>query len=160
MATDVPAIRNGASVTPKLEEIIETFQTLDREMRLELLLDYSKKLPPLPEKHQAARDAGLHRVPECMTPVFLWVEVEGDVVHLHVDVAEEAPTVKGYLSILVHALDGASAREILEIPNDLLHRFGLAGVIRMNRALGLSAILARIKHETREAAGLTPDQVN
>ena len=84
----------------KLDEIIEMFQSVDAQMRLELLLDYSKRLPPLPEKYHAQRDAGLHRVPECQTPVFLRIEPENSSVQIHFDVAEEAPTVRGFLSIL------------------------------------------------------------
>lgn len=130
-----------------LSEIIDTFQSVDPEMRLELLLDYSKKLPPLPQRFHAQRDAGLNRVPECQTPVFLWVESNGDGVHLHADVAEESPTVRGFISILIQAFQGASAKDIAESPNELLSLLGLANHIRMTRAVGLTAVLARIKRE-------------
>lgn len=128
-----------------LDEIIDVFQSVDPQMRLELLLDFSKRLPALPSKYQAERDAGLHRVPECETPVFLWVETDHGTVHIHVDVAEEAPTVKGFISILVKAFNGAKPQDLAQAPLDLLERLGLADIIRMNRAVGLAAILGRIK---------------
>lgn len=134
-----------------LDDIIDTFQSVDRETRLELLLDFSKKLPPLPPEHKAARDAGLNRVHECMTPVFLFVERDNGRVHLHADVAEEAPTIKGFVSILVQGLEGATPAEVAATPNDLVDRLGLADLLRMNRAVGLAAVLARIKREV--AAG-------
>ena len=81
----------------KLDDIIAIFQSVDPPLRLELLLDYANRLPPLPEQYRAQRDAGFNRIPECMTPVFLWVEVNGAVT-LHADVAEESPTVKGFVS--------------------------------------------------------------
>lgn len=137
----------------KLAETIETFQSIDPELRTEVLLDYSKKLPPLPEALAAKRDAGLNRVHECQTPVFLFVEVDGDGhAHLFVDVAEEAPTVKGYLAILVEALNGAPVEDFAALPDDLLEHFQLGHLIRMQRVIGLTAILQRIKREVAAAA--------
>ena len=58
---------------PSLETLIPRFQAADRTTRLETLLDYSKKLPPLPERYEAEKELGHNRVHECQTPVFLWV---------------------------------------------------------------------------------------
>ena len=52
----------------KLQSIIELFQSVDKESRLELLLDYAKRLPLLDARFHAARDEGLGGVPECQTP--------------------------------------------------------------------------------------------
>ena len=38
----------------RLDEIIETFQSAEREMRLELLLDFADRLPPLTAEYHAA----------------------------------------------------------------------------------------------------------
>ncbi len=138
-----------------LDEIIEQFQWADADMRLEMLLDFARKLPPLPPRFAEQRDAGLNRVPECQTPVFLFMELDdAGLVRMYVDVADESPTVQGFLSILVHACDGASPQAVASIPNDLLERLGLSDAIRMTRAVGLSAILARIK---RTAERLTAE---
>jgi cysteine desulfuration protein SufE len=140
----------------RLQDIIDTFRSVDEEMRLDALLDYSKRLPALPERLQARRDAGLNRVPECMTPVFLFVErneCEPERVRLFIDVAEEAPTVRGILGIIVAAFDNAEAGEIAEIPTDLVNRLGLGAAIRMNRLVGLSAILQRIRNAAAAAVG-------
>jgi cysteine desulfuration protein SufE len=130
-----------------LNDIIDTFQSVDAQTRLELLLDYANNLPALPQKYVAARDEGLGRVHECQTPVFLFVERDNGHVNIFADVADEAPTVKGFVSIVVDAFSGASADAIAACPADLLDRLGLASVIRMNRALGLHAVLGRIKRE-------------
>ena len=58
----------------KIEEIIEAFQDADYQETLAMLLDYSENLAPLPEKYIEARDAGFNRVPECETPVFVWID--------------------------------------------------------------------------------------
>jgi cysteine desulfuration protein SufE len=137
----------------QLHEIIETFQSVDEDMRLELLLDYARKLPALPERFHAERDAGLHKVPECQTPVFMWVEVnEQGGTQIHVDVAEEAPTVQGLLSIIVNGCSGEPASKVAELPSDLINELGLGEKIRMQRHVGLSGIIGRIKNEVRKAA--------
>jgi cysteine desulfuration protein SufE len=132
-------------VAGRLDEIIETFQSVDPEMRLELLLDFARRLPPLDREYHAARDAGLHGVPECMTPVFLHVTKESGTIRLHAAVGEEAPTVKGFVGILHQAFDRAPAAAVAAAPADLVHRLGLAEVLRMNRTVGLSAIVSRVK---------------
>lgn len=149
------------SVTQELLEIIDAFQSVEVETRLELLLDFSKQLPELDERHAAERNAGIHRVPECMSPVFLWVESDSTefessnrTVHLILDVAEEAPTIKGFLSIIVQAFDHHPACEIAALPLDLVNRLGLSSVIRMNRAHGIAAIITRIRND---AAALSAD---
>lgn len=134
----------------KLEEIINQFQSFDYSFRLDLLLDYAEKLPALPKKYQTARDAGLNRVHECQTAVYLWAELENGKIKLFADVAEEAPTVKGFISILVHALEGASVSEIENIPNDLLFKLGLGQHVGMVRVQGLSSIIPRIKNEVKK----------
>ncbi len=134
----------------KLDPIIAKFDGLDYQERLELLLDYAEKLPELPERYRAARDAGLGRVPECMTPVFLWIDVVDDKVKIVADVAREAPTVKGFVAILVKAWNGATPEELVAAPADILKQIGLAEKLGMTRLRGLSSIVQRIR---REVAG-------
>lgn len=135
----------------RLEEIIETFRAVDEDFRLEILLDYAEKLPPLPEKYQSAVQMETHKVHECQTPVSLWVEVENGKVQIFADVPRESPTVRGFISLLISAFNGAAPEAVLNAPPDLLNRTGLAHTIGMVRIQGLSAILRRIKEEVRLA---------
>jgi len=128
-----------------LSDIIETFQSVDAETRLDLLLDYANKLPALPAQYQTEAAHDMARVHECMTPVFLWIEKDAGKLKIAAEVAEEAPTVKGFVSILVDAFDGRPCDEAASAPSDLLKLLGLDGQIRMNRAVGLTSILSRIK---------------
>lgn len=136
---------------PTLDAIIPRFKAADRATRLETLLDYSRKLPPLPERLEAEKDRGDHRVHECQTPVFLWVETEGGKVHIHADVPRESPTVRGFISLLARTLDGASPEEVALVPDDLLEQLGLAEALGMTRTQGLTAILHRIKRSVAPA---------
>jgi len=131
----------------KLDAIITEFDGLDYQERLELLLDFAERLPELPQHYREERDAGLGRVPECMTPVFMWIDVLDGRVQLIADVAPEAPTVKGFVSILVDAWNGATPGEVAAAPADILRQMGLADKLGMTRLRGLNAIVHRIKTE-------------
>ena len=130
---------------PTLDTLIPRFKAADRSTRLETLLDYSRKLPPLPERLEAEKDRGDHRVHECQTPVFLWVELEDGKVHIHADVPRESPTVRGFISLLARTLEGAAPEDVARAPDDLLDQLGLSETLGMTRTQGLTAILQRIK---------------
>ncbi|MBK9690168.1 MAG: SufE family protein [Gemmatimonadetes bacterium] len=135
-----------------LDRITRRFHGADKQTRLELLLDYSKKLPPLPDRYHAARDQGLHRVPECQSPVFLFLEREGEGVVLHADAPREAPTVRGFVSLLARALQGVPPAEVAQLPPDLLDRLGLGEALGMTRTHGLTAMIGRIRRMAGELA--------
>ena len=135
----------------RLQEIIEVFQGLDRQTTLDMMLDYAESLPELPEDYKMARDAGYNRVPECQTPVFLWVEIKDGRVSMRADAARESPTVRGFVSLLVDAFDGASPEEVEQAPDDILQKIGLANILGMTRTHGLSAVYRRIKNEVKRA---------
>jgi cysteine desulfuration protein SufE len=137
---------------PTLDSLIPRFKSADRTTRLETLLDYSRKLPPLPERLERQKNNEDHRVPECQTPVFLWVEVEGGKVHIHADVPPESPTVRGFISLLARSLDGVAPDEVARVPDDLLDQLGLSETLGMTRTQGLTAVLYRIKRSVASAA--------
>ena len=55
----------------KLEQLVAELGELDRQERIELLIDLARTLPPLPDRLAEFKDAA-HRVPECQSPVFLF----------------------------------------------------------------------------------------
>ncbi len=144
---------DSPSVHDKLAALQAEFADCEPRERLIMLLDFAEKLPPLPDAYRAERDAGMHRVPECQTPVFLWVELVDGKVQIHADVAPEAPTVKGFVGILVDAFNGATAEEVLATPSNLVQEFGLVEALGMLRMRGLYAIHTRILREVRESTG-------
>ena len=141
----------SGTVTQRIEQIASEFAELDPRERLELLLEFAEKLPPLPAKYEAQRDAGLNRVHECQTPVFLWTELEDGQVRIYADAAPEAPTVKGFVSLLVELFSGAEPAEVLAIEPDLVNRFGLVESLGMVRMRGLHAIAHHIRKKIAES---------
>jgi cysteine desulfuration protein SufE len=136
---------------PKLRRIVDLFAGAPKDLRLQALLEYSRKVPPLPE-HLAGHRDQMEQVVECQTPFFLATEVDDDrQVHLFFDVPAEAPTTRGFAGILREGLEGASAEEVLATPDDFYDELGLAEVISSLRLRGMSAILFRLKRQVRDS---------
>jgi cysteine desulfuration protein SufE len=142
-----------AGLTPALAEIVEDFHALGTQDRLQLLLDFSRGLPDLPERY-AEHPELLEPVPECQSPIFLVTEVDGGgdgaVVRLHFSAPREAPTTRGFAGILHEGLDGLTAREVLAVPDDVCSRLGLDEAVSVLRLRGMVGMLGRIKRQVRE----------
>jgi len=143
------------TLNPRLQEIAEEFGAVGGRDRLQLLLEFSEDLPPLPARYAEHRDL-LEPVPECQSPLFLAVEVDNDaVVHLFFDAPREAPTTRGFAGILHAGLDGLGADEVLDTPGEFTSQLGLQDLVSPLRLRGMAAMLGRIKRQVREQRGLT-----
>jgi cysteine desulfuration protein SufE len=133
-----------------LAGIREDFHELEIRERLLLLLEFANELPELPERYSAHPDL-LERVEECQSPVFIFVEVDDDnVVHLFATAPKEAPTTRGFASILVQGLAGLTVDEVLAIPDDFPQDLGLTEAASPLRVRGMTAMLGRTKRQIRE----------
>lgn len=139
-ASDVPATLAG---------IRDDFLALERPERLQFLLEFANDLPALPERYAEHPDL-LERVEECQSPVFIFVDVKDGVVHLHATAPREAPTTRGFASILVQGLAGLSVEEALAIPDDYPLTIGLTEAVSPLRIRGMSGMLGRAKRQIRE----------
>jgi cysteine desulfuration protein SufE len=143
----------GATLNPRLQEIVDDFRDVPDKDRLQLLLEFSEDLPALPERYAAHRDR-MEPVPECQTPLFLAVEVDpDDTVHLFFDAPAESPTTRGFASILHAGLDGLDADEVLATPPEFSGQLGLQDLVSPLRLRGMAAMLARIKRQVRGRRG-------
>lgn len=135
------------AVPDRLQTIVDVFRSSPKEFRLEALLDYSRRLPDLPERF-ADHPELMEEVPECQTPFFLAVDVDDDgAVHLYFQVPPEAPTVRGYAGLLLDGLEGSQATDVLSVPNDFYYGMGLEDLVTPLRLRGMAAILARLKSQ-------------
>ncbi|TSD97382.1 SufE family protein [Skermania sp. ID1734] len=130
-----------------LQSIVDDFAAVDGQDKLQLLLEFSRELPPLPAELETA---AMEPVPECQSPLFLSVDAnDRTAVKLHFSAPPEAPTTRGFASILAQGLDGLSAEEILGVPDDFYTALGLADAVSPLRLRGMSAMLTRIKRHLR-----------
>ena len=135
---------------PALAEIRSDFRELGVKDRLQLLLEFSNELPELPEQYRDHPDL-MERVEECQSPVFIFVEVDdAQVVHLWATAPKEAPTTRGFASILVQGLAGLTVDEVLAIPDDYPQTIGLTEAVSPLRIRGMTGLLGRAKRQVRE----------
>ena len=141
------------SLPPRLARTVDRFAQAPKDLRVQALLQFSKKVPPLPPELEGNRDR-LEQVHECQTPFFLSSEIdEAGAVHMHFDCPPESPTVRGFAGILQDGLEGESVDAVLAVPNDFYARMGLAEVVSPQRLRGFGAILTRLKRQVAERAG-------
>ena len=132
------------------ENLIEDFAAIRESERLDLLLEFSEALPPLPPRY-ADHPELLERVEECQSPIFLFVEIdESNCVRLFFSAPPEAPTTRGFASLLFSVIDGLSVQEALDFDIDFPSKLSLQKVVSPLRLRGMIGILTRIKRQLRE----------
>ncbi|MCT1607124.1 SufE family protein [Nesterenkonia massiliensis] len=141
-----------ADLPEQLAEIVEEFAAVPDQQKLELLLELSRELPELPAKYQENYTDSMEQVVECQSPLFLAMEYDdaAGTAELIFSAPAEAPTTRGFASILQQGLSGLSYQEILSTPDDLHQRLGLGKAITPLRLRGMSAMLGRVKRNIRE----------
>lgn len=130
-----------------LREIVDEFKLAEGKEKLELLLEFSESLPPMPERLQGMHD-DMAQVHECQAPVFIHAELDGDSIQFFFDIPESAPTVRGYAAILQEGTEGATPEQILQIPVDFFTEMGLQTMLSPQRLNGITAVLAHMKRMT------------
>ncbi len=143
---------------PALAGIVDDFAALTEPDRLQLLLEFSRELPELPERYSEHPEL-LEPVPECQSPVFVVTEIEdaggaapllARPVRVFATAPREAPTTRGFAGILREGLDGLPAEQLLAVPDDISDRLGLARAVSPLRLRGMAGMLGRIKRQVRE----------
>jgi cysteine desulfuration protein SufE len=120
--------------------------------KLELLLEFSESLPEPPGKF-GDNPHLMEKVEECQAPVFIAVEGNADKVDIFFSAPKEAPTTRGFASILNSALNGKPAQEIINLSDDFPSELGLEKLISPLRVRGMRGMLYRIKRKTKELIG-------
>jgi cysteine desulfuration protein SufE len=136
------------TIPPRLQEIAEEFSWCEGQEKLELLLEYSEKMPPLPD--WLDKDTAMQQVHECMTPVFVHAEIQNGGMVFYFDVPPQSPTVRGYAAILGQGLHGATPEQVANLPSHFYQKMGLHQVLTAQRLHGIGAILAYLKRLARK----------
>ncbi|WP_127475025.1 SufE family protein [Microbacterium sulfonylureivorans] len=132
-----------------LAEIRDEFLELPESDRLQLLLEFSQELPPVPAEFEGHPEL-YERVAECQSPVFIVIDVDdAGVVAMHATAPPEAPTTRGFASILAQGITGLTADEVLAIPADFPQSIGLTRVVSPLRISGMTGMLMRAKRQVQ-----------
>ena len=132
-----------------LAQTRDDFLDLGDKDKIQLLIEFAEELPDLPPRY-ADHPELLEKVEECQSPVYIFVEVENDKVAVFATAPEQAPTTRGFASILAQGLTGLSVEEALNIPDDFPSTLGLNSLISPLRVRGMTGMLWRMKRQIRE----------
>ena len=139
-----------SSIPPSIDRVLKLFRSMGREEKMQALVQYSKKLEPLPERFKDL-DRGAFTIPECMTRVDIIPEVRDGKLHFYADLnVRQSPTIAAVLAIIFAAVNGQPPSTTLGIPQDfvriLMESIGLGA-----REPGLNAMVTRLKRYARDA---------
>ena len=140
----------------KLPEFLADFDGADPEEALEMLMEFGARLPDLSLGRAAEGTPPQCRIQECQTPVYLWVDLIDGKLRLEAVVPEQSPTVRGFVTLLVEGLAGATVAEVANLPDDFLPLLGLSSTLGMTRRKGFRGIVSRIKWEAAQRIGKNP----
>jgi cysteine desulfuration protein SufE len=143
-----------SSIPPSIDRVLKLFRSMGREEKMQALVQYSKKLEPLPERFKDL-DRGAFTIPECMTRVDIIPEVKDGKLSFYADLnVRQSPTIAAVLAIIFAAVNGQPPSTTLGIPQDfvriLMESIGLGA-----REPGLNAMVTRLKRYAREADAQT-----
>ena len=133
----------------RAQEIIEAFAEVPKTSRLELLLEYANGLPALPDRY-AEHPELLERVEECQSPVFLFVEISDGKAQIFLTAPLEAPTTRGFASLLQLALNNQPINEVAQFSDEFMGALQLTELVSPLRSRGMHGMLSRIKRQVAE----------
>lgn len=137
----------------RLAAISEDFLALSDSDRVQFLLEFALELPELPERYRDHPEL-FERVEECQSPVYIFVELDdAGCVQVFATAPEQAPTTRGFASILATGLSGLSASDVLKVSDDFPNMLGLTKIISPLRLRGMGGMLRRIKRQVAEKSG-------
>lgn len=144
---DVPST---TTLPPSIDRVLSLFRSMGREEKMQALVQYSKKLEPLPERFKDL-DRGSFNIPECQTRVDIIPELRDGRMHFYADLnLRESPTIAAVLAIVFAAVNDQPPATTLAIPNDfvrtLMESIGLGA-----REPGLNAMMTRLKRYAQDA---------
>jgi cysteine desulfuration protein SufE len=139
-----------SSIPPSIDRVLKLFRSMGREEKMQALVQYSKKLEPLPDRFKDL-DRGAFMIPECMTRVDIIPEMRDGKLHFYADLnIRESPTIAAVLAIIFAAVNGQPPSTTHGIPQDfvriLMESIGLGA-----REPGLNAMVTRLKRYARDA---------
>jgi cysteine desulfuration protein SufE len=130
----------------KLSSILGELSTIDdREMKSDMLIEFADQFREVPPEIAKRPYPESHRAPACESEAYVWIEKNGP--HFTPYFAVENPqgiSAKALAAILVEGVSGATADEILAVPEDMVYQiFGQS--LSMGKGQGLLGMIGLLK---------------
>jgi cysteine desulfuration protein SufE len=135
----------------RLERLVATLESLDREDRIQTLIEAAGQFTPVPSRiAQRPYPAG-HRVPGCESEAYVWSEAapEGTLSFYFAVENPQGISAMALAEILRNSLSGAPLDEVATVPADVVYRiFGRE--LSMGKSLGLMGIVNMVRTAARQ----------
>jgi cysteine desulfuration protein SufE len=137
----------------RLERLLSALESLERNDRIEMLVDVAKRFQGVPERIAMRPFPRDHRVPGCESEAYVWAEPRPNETLTYYFAVENPQGISAMAlaAILGDSLTGAPLSEIVGVPGDIVYRIfgrelsmgksmGLMGMVNMVRAAALQQL--------------------
>lgn len=141
-----------------LEELLATFDLLDRSTRIDTLIAIADRFREVPPEIAERPFGEEHKVPACESEAYAWAARRDDGTldfHFAVD-NPQGISAKAMAVVLGEALSGAPLEEVAAVDGDVVYRL-FGNELSMGKSMGLmgmvSMVAASAKRELARRAG-------
>lgn len=128
------------TLTEVQDQIIDEFSVFDEWLdKYDYLIDLSKELPVIDEKHRTDQ----YVIKGCQSRV--WVDAHMADGKIYFSADSDAIITKGIIALLIRVLNGRTPQEILDCDLYFIDRIGLRENLSPTRANGLLAMIKQMK---------------
>lgn len=128
------------TLTEVQDQIIDEFSVFDEWLdKYDYLIDLSKELPVIDEKHRTDQ----YVIKGCQSRVWVDARMEDGKIYFSAD--SDAIITKGIIALLIRVLNGRAPQEILDCDLYFIDRLGLRENLSPTRANGLLAMIKQMK---------------
>lgn len=128
------------TLTEVQDQIIDEFSVFDEWLdKYDYLIDLSKELPVIDEKHRTDQ----YVIKGCQSRVWVDARMEDGKIYFNAD--SDAIITKGIIALLIRVLNGRAPQEILDCDLYFIDRIGLRENLSPTRANGLLAMIKQMK---------------
>lgn len=134
----------------RLERLISQLELLERDDRMQMLIEIAKAYPHVPESVAQRPYPVEHRVPGCESEAYVWAEPQanGGLKYYFAVENPQGISAMALSAILGKTLSGLTSEQIVDVPPDIIYRiFGRE--LSMGKSLGLMGIVTMVKAAAR-----------
>jgi cysteine desulfuration protein SufE len=141
-------VRKGSvqGLPEQLERLLATLETLDRNDRIEMLVDVARRFRSVPERVAVRPFPKERRVPGCESEAYIWAESRPDRTLTYYFAVENPQGISAMAlaAILGDSLSGVPLSDVAAVPSDIVYRiFGRE--LSMGKSLGLMGMVNMVR---------------
>jgi cysteine desulfuration protein SufE len=130
----------------QLERLLATLETLDRNDRIEMLVDVARRFRSVPERVAVRPFPKERRVPGCESEAYVWAEPrqDGTITYYFAVENPQGISAMALADILGDSLSGVPLSDVAAVPSDIVYRiFGRE--LSMGKSLGLMGMVNMVR---------------